>query len=69
MPASCPTFFCLIILSICGRIIRPNGVLITVSGRFAMWSGMPLPIKNVAKSLEKLLQLCVQRSYAYIDQS
>ena len=48
--------------SICGRSICPNGVLRTVCGSDVMWSGIPLPTRNMAKSLEKLLQLCANRS-------
>lgn len=46
----------------CGFNICPNGVSKTLLGRLVMCSGIPLPTRNMAKSFEKLLQLCRNKS-------
>lgn len=52
-----------IVRSSCGLNIWPKGVFKTVSGREVIYSGMPLPTRNMAKSLVKLLQLWANKSY------
>ena len=48
--------------SSCGFSICPKGVSNTLFGKLVIWLGIPLPTRNIAKSLVKLLQLCANRS-------
>ena len=63
----CLCCFCCTMALIWGWSILPKGVLSTDCGRFVICSGIPLPVKKVAKSFEKLLQLWDQRSYACLQ--
>ena len=52
-------------------MVRSEGVVqetySTAWGMLVICLGIPFPTRNMAKSLEKLLQLCLHRSYAWVS--